>query len=222
MTSLNEDAVHWSLSLLSVYEQMAELKTNAVLQVLDDVKYVESERRYPLEGLLFANDKWRVFYHCHKDNLIHPDEHGHFHFFVRVDADKWSHFTGMSIDSQGQPLQWFMVNRWVTDGLWLERDFFAKAFESFLECFNNESLLSKWLMCLLQLYRNDLLSLLDQRNTTLVSRKNNHTKALEDRDIYTLATLKIQLQQSLENNLLNNTTVIPECDTNENATHQGA
>jgi len=215
MNNSNEHATYWSLNLLDLLQQMAEKNSNAVLEVLQGIDRLESERRYPDAGLLFADNQWRAFYHCHKDNLVHPDEHGHFHLFTDIGDQQWAHVAGLSIDANGQPLQWFMVNRWVTDGPWLGHELFLDKLNAVTADASNETLLGQWLASMLQLYNGSLPALLKDRDKALALKskdKSLHDKglkdkeqneAMEDRDIYTLATLEINLQKMLEQNLLN-------------------
>ncbi len=221
--NLSEHESYWSSKLLISLQEMAAHKTNSVLQVLADVEYLESERHYPESGLVFADKHWRAFYHCHESVSKHPNEHGHFHIFTDVGDLDWAHVAGLSIDIEGQPLQWFMVNRWVTDGPWLKADNFFKQLAFVTagdESVSNESvhyentgdkntcLVTNWMSALLQLYGDTLYELLFKRNAAIASHLNSQCRAevFEDREIYTLATKDIDLQLKLENSLLHNYT----------------
>lgn len=199
-----EHESYWSLNVLTLLQEMANRKTNAVLQVLADVEQVELERRYPESGLLFADKRWRAFYHCHEATSMHPDEHGHFHLFSDLGDESWAHVAGLSIDANGQPLQWFMVNRWVTDGVWLQQGGFFQQLALVLKNDESDGLVANWLISLLQLYRATLFDLLEKRNTAIESHLKGRSRleVFEDRDIYTLATQPINLQATLEKNLL--------------------
>lgn len=213
-----EHGSYWSLNILTLLQEMANKKTNAVLQVLADVEQVESERRYPESGLLFADKHWRAFYHCHEAASMHTDEHGHFHLFTDLGDGGWAHVAGLSIDVNGQPLQWFMVNRWVTDGTWLRKDDFFQQLAFVLANDESDDLVANWLVSLLQLYRATLFDLLEKRNAVIEShlKSQSRMEVFEDRDIYTLATWPINLQATLEKNLLQNhikaTQHVMECE----------
>jgi len=198
----SEDASYWSLRLLVLLQEMAAQKTNAVLQVLVDVDQLETECRYPESGLLFADKHWRVFYHCHEAASMHADEHGHFHLFTDIGNQAWAHVAGLSLGAEVQPLQWFAVNRWVTDGPWLESETFFDQMKYVTD--DNESLVASWLSVLLQLYRVPLFELLEKRDLQIKLKLKNRDQvdALDDRDLYTLATLPIDLQATLEKHLL--------------------
>ncbi len=201
-----ETATHesyWSERLFACLQAFADRGTNAVLQVLAGVDHIESEQRYPENGLTFAGQRWRAFYHCHAADSKHSDEHGHFHIFTACGKEAWAHVAGLSIDSNGQPLQWFAVNRWVTDGPWLERDDIMDRLDRAREG-ENDTATGRWLLALLQLYRAPLSTLLAHRDeqTGCHSKHRNREDVFEDRDIYSLATQRIELQSMLEKHLL--------------------
>jgi hypothetical protein len=194
---------YWSLRLLALLQEMVVQNTNAVLTILSDVDHLETECRYPESGLLFADKRWRVFYHCHEAISMHPDEHGHFHLFTDIGNQAWAHVVGLSIDAEGQPLQWFMVNRWVTDGPWLERAAFPDQLK-YVAVNDDEDLVESWLGALLKLYSCELSELLKKRDEqiTFYSKEKLRQETMDDREIYMLATQAIGLQFKLEKYLL--------------------
>jgi len=201
---ISEHENYWSLRLLALLQEMATQNTNAVLTILSDVDHLETECRYPDSGLLFADKRWRVFYHCHEAISMHPDEHGHFHLFTDIGNQAWAHVVGLGIDAEGQPLQWFMVNRWVTDGPWLERAVFPKQLK-YVAVNDDEDLVESWLGALLQLYSGELSELLKKRDEQIkfYSNEKGRQRTMESREIYMLATQEINLQFKLEKYLLN-------------------
>lgn len=203
--NLSEHESYWSSKLLTSLQEMAAQKTNSVLQVLADVERLEFERHYPESALVFADKRWRAFYHCHESVSKHPNEHGHFHIFTDIGDQNWAHVAGLSIDVEGQPLQWFMVNRWVTDGIWLKRDDFFGQLAFVTTSDMTDGLTANWLASLLQFYRNDLLDLLEKRNAAIEQhlKKRDREEIFDDRDIYLLASESINLQESLEICLVN-------------------
>ena len=209
---VDEHTRYWAARLLELTQEMARQGTNAAHQVLSAADSVTSGRNYPEDAMLFASGQWRAFYHCHDDELIHPDEHGHFHLFTDLGDQNWAHLAGLSVDAQGQPLQWFMVNRWVTDGPWLSEEYFAEKLKAVTADEEQEAYAENWLSVMLQLYRDTLSELLNERDRTLVSDSscNTITEALEDRDVYTLSKTAIDLQRTLEMNLLQDGNAIAE------------
>jgi hypothetical protein len=184
-------------------QQMASQHTNAVLMVLSGVEHLETERRYPEAGLCFGHGHWRAYYHCHEAASMHAGEHGHFHLFTDIGDQSWAHVAGLSIDAEGQPLQWFAVNRWVTDGPWLTRDRFFDQL-NWISADEEAGLVVNWLTALLQLYREPLYDLLCERDRQIkrLSQACGLEKTQENREIYLLARQSIELQSTLEKQLL--------------------
>lgn len=111
-------------SLVACLFEMAEAKTNPVLEIIAQDKALEENKKYPSELLQFNQSGWRAYYHCHPaaraGNHRFNGEHGHFHIFVRIqeNPEQWSHLVALAMDNMGQPLGWFTVNHWVTGEEW--------------------------------------------------------------------------------------------------------
>jgi len=203
MNKIIDRESYWTLRLFAILQEMAAQRTNAVLELVGNVDHFESEHSYPETSLFFAADRWRAFYHCHESTSLHPNEHGHFHIFTDTGKQQWAHVAGLSIDNMGQPLQWFMVNRWVTDGPWLEQENFPVQLKDAAHYDEKDKLVGRWLLVLLQVYRETLSGLLIKRDEQIQHhlRERSRAETLDDRDIYTLATHPIDLQSMLENHL---------------------
>jgi hypothetical protein len=205
--SMNTSTLHesyWSRQLYACLREMALRDTNAVLMTLEHADAVERGRRYPADGLTFANKRWRAFYHCHEEGSArYENEHGHFHIFTDIGDQQWAHVAGLSIDSRGQPLQWFTVNRWVTDGPWLDREQLLKNLQTSVAS-EQESLSGRWLFAMLQLYLGELVELFHARDIRVQGggEQKELEAILKDRSMYTLAARPIELQAMLERYLL--------------------
>jgi hypothetical protein len=206
--TVQQQATDWPLRLLWLLQQMAENNTNAVLMLLADVGQLETERHYPAAGLLFGSGRWRAYYHCHEAEAMHADEHGHFHLFTATDTQAgdqaWAHVAGLSIDSEGQPLQWFAVNRWVTDGPWLAAETFHEQLNYISPDDAEQDLVAGWLAVLLQLYREPLYELLCARDRRIaqLSKAGSSAETLENRALYSLAVQAVDVQSTLEAQLI--------------------
>ena len=193
----------WSHQLFDCIREMAMLQSNAVLQVLAGVDMVEAGRHYPDGGLSFAGNRWRAYYHCHEAAENDDREHGHFHVFTATGMGEWAHVAGLAMDVYGQPVSWFAVNRWVTDGPWLERAQLEHRLQS-LKPDRQESLVGRWLCAMLQAQQTELAELFVARDQRLrcYQQQSDDTGLLDDRDLYLLATKPVALQAMLEKNLL--------------------
>jgi len=200
---VRDDAAFWAGELFASLQALAARRSNAVLLILAGEEHPSRGCRYPDAGLDFAGGRWRAFYHCHDSDPVPAGEHGHFHIFTTVGEQAWAHVTGLSIDNMGQPLQWFAVNRWVTDGPWPEAGELLRRLSAAASD-TADPLVGRWLLALLQLDRSGLAQLLARRDRELArqARGRDVAEVLEDRALYTLATQDIDMQSLLENALL--------------------
>ena len=201
---------------------MAAEHTNPVLTLLANVNQLQTERHYPENGLNFAGGYWRAYYHCHESTPMHKNEHGHFHLFTDIGNQHWAHVAGLSIDAEGQALQWFTVNRWVSDGPWLVTTDFRRQLQYISAKSTQQNLVARWLEVLLQLYCEDLYSLLVSRDKKLqqFAAGQSREQILEDREIYQLSAQDIDITRMLENYLLDRSTSVSELNNNNEQTQR--
>ena len=193
-------------SLFDCVQRMGEQASNAVLEVLGDSREMVQERRYPRSPLLFAEGRWRAYYHSHALAAAATREHGHFHIFVADPADDgqvaWIHLAALAMDLEGQPLRWFATNRWVTSGPWGQRDTLMAEIDR-LQASAGDALLVQWLVAMIRLYRDDIAVLLDARDDSRGEAMHNARmeQVLADRSLYELADTPIDLLQRLQRQL---------------------
>ena len=202
----NHETDKFARQVIECLRKFGAEQSNPVLHLLENQPPVD-RAKYPETALGFGNDQWRVFYHCHDSVEQHGDEHGHFHFFTRSPTDQnnetaWSHLVALSVDGMGQPLQWFMVNQWVTASEWFLNEWLEDAFSG-LSKSNEEHLLQRWFQSMLCLYRDEITYLLRLRdkNFAFLCNKSDLKSCLQDRDIYMLAVEPIALIEKLQANL---------------------
>ena len=202
MLSSNEAAIDFMHTL----NQLGAQKTNAVLEVLDGCRPV-SKQKYPDDRLHFANNGWRAYYHCHDVPGDNTAEHGHFHLFVRVNDDKdWCHVCALSIDDEGQPLSWFMVNQWVSGTPWLSADKIAPLLDT-ITIPESVTVTERWLLNLLIVFRDTIKELLFKRDQVLrrLIDKSTQDDIFNDHQVYGLCRHAIKLESALMG-VLNNET----------------
>jgi hypothetical protein len=153
----------------------------------DDPEDIVQWEHYPDRDVVNGPMKCRYFYHCHPPEERSSGEHGHFHLFVdkgaiiedvqplvtgrpgpesQVDV---VHIAGLSISTDGLPLEWFTVNRWMTDE-WL---YPAESIIAILSQINfrgrrGNGQVNRWLTAMVALYRNEIAELLVQRDAVLL------------------------------------------------------
>ena len=194
-------------ALITCLLDMADAKTNPVLQVIPQDLVVEENKKYPADLLQFNHTGWRAYYHCHPANRAgnhhFQGEHGHFHIFVRtqIDPEKWSHMIALAMDNMGQPIGWFSVNHWVTGETWQDSTILSSYLESIpyeqLEDLksNKTSMVERWLLSLLALSRVQVNSVLHERDKVLIQKQLNQTKIdiKQDKEVYLLSEIPINL-----------------------------
>lgn len=185
--------------LVECIQGFASQGSNPVLSVLQTDQPLENNKRYPEPILTFCDAGLKAYYHCHPSVSRPEGEHGHFHIFVGLADQQWSHVAGLSMDRQGQPLQWFTVNHWVTGEEWAEPQAIVTAVKG-LSDGAGLSLTEAWLWHMLHFYLPTIYDLLEIRNQhiTSLSRQGQDPDVLQDRDIYLLSCQAINLFQDLE------------------------
>ena len=124
---------------------LAESGSSVVAEVLRGQDAFTQWKHYPKGDVYDKTTHGQYYYHAHPSDL-RGGEHGHFHTFVRagrlpkpvkpahlpatvdrpLDRKALAHLVGISMDQQGNPVQLFTVNRWVTGESWyVARDVIA-------------------------------------------------------------------------------------------------
>lgn len=188
-------------ALVQCINQFALQETNPVISILPDSGVVKANQKYPRPMMTFSGIGLRAYYHCHTSDSRPEMEHGHFHIFLKVDNEQWSHLAGLSMDRMGQPIQWFTVNRWVTGETWNTAEILAIFFNQLLESkTRNSDLVERWLLAMLGFYQqtiNHLLEKRDQRLEELAQGEDIET-TLKDHNIYDLSQSTVNLLSDLE------------------------
>ncbi|MCZ6645882.1 MAG: hypothetical protein O7B79_06530 [SAR324 cluster bacterium] len=98
---------------LALRAGMEKLKAGggSVISLVMDGKELEDWEMYPWDGGIFdKKTRSQYYYHSHPQS----PEHGHFHAFFHH-GKQLAHLVAVAMDNQGEPLELFTVNRWVTD-----------------------------------------------------------------------------------------------------------
>ena len=185
--------------LLSVLTDMGEQKTNPVLLTLPDSEHIELKHKYYITPFQTKNLCFKGFYHCH----TYPDkinsEHGHFHFFIKLNKSKtWQHLAALSMNQQGQPEQWLTVNQWVTNSSWVEKKDLDTLVKDLL-IFESENLLHEWIVAIIILYSDQLKELIEQRDQqlSLIKTTTENPDIINDRSLYRFSSAQIFLENKL-------------------------
>ena len=194
-------------SLVACLLEMAEAKTNPVLQVIPESLVIEENKKYPTKLLQFSGLGWRAYYHCHPASRAghhrFQGEHGHFHIFVRTreNPEQWSHLVALAMDNMGQPLGWFTVNHWVTGESWKSASILSSYLDS-VPFEKTESLLECWLLSLLALSADAVRFVLNKRDNVLATKQEQTREKdiKQDKDIYLLSEEAFNLKELINLN----------------------
>jgi len=184
--------------LVSCIQAFAAEESNPLLATLPANSVVETDTRYPVDRYRFDGLGMNAYYHCHGANNRPEQEHGHFHLFLQS-GNKWSHLAALSMDQQGQPLQWFSVNLWVTGEAWGETADLLEQLDR-IPCEPALSLTEQWLLAMAHFYRPVLQQLLEQRDQQIEALACGRDLATvqQDRQIYTLSSREIKLLEDIQ------------------------
>lgn len=199
LTKLDHDQDQlWASRLVECMNNMGERHTNAVLLSLDGSKSVKPYQRYPETSYYFGNKYWRAFYHSHEAPNKPNDEHGHYHFFTRINQEEdWSHVIAMGMNDVGQPLRLFTTNLWVTDGKWFDASQLMDQI-SLLAKSQGEELATEWFKYVLLLFQYEINELLIARDNKVAKLFPKHQEQCYiDRSVYYLSEMNINLSQQL-------------------------
>lgn len=194
--------------VLDCLRVMGKAGTNPVAQILaHQGQFVELEH-YPAGDVHDLESGSQYYYHAHR-----PEEHGHFHTFLRtdhlpdpirtehaespgVDEEGITHLVGVSMNSIGLPTSLFTTNQWVTGETYSSADKVA----SMLECFDVDHTFpchatNRWISALLRLFRPQIVYLLHQRDMklSLWRRTYPNVNAFEDRRLEITSEMDIDI-----------------------------
>lgn len=173
---------------------------------------------YP-EGDVFDRDSHaQYYYHAHRSA---PDEHGHFHLFLRKagmpdgigpaphagSAQDWptgegqlSHLVAVAMDSHGWPIRLFCTNRWVTGETWYRAEDVVRMLDRFVVDHAYPSWpVNRWLTAIVQLYHPQISQLLLERDRRIADHaaRNPDLDPLEDRRLEVTGAFDIAVEQQI-------------------------
>ncbi len=184
-------------------------------RVLPDDATAKIWEHYPPDDVVNGPAGSRYFYHCHPPGERMAGEHGHFHLFFDKSAMPGGtvpkiaaplaprdqpradvvHIAALAISNEGLPLQWFGINRWVTDE-WLYPAYAVLAvLEDFdLRGVNGDPLVNEWLTAMVGLSRHEIAQVLRDRDIVLELKDESG----EDRAVEVTSAAPVSLDALLE------------------------
>jgi hypothetical protein len=190
-------------TMLSIHQAL----TNDGLSILDELlreqedRQIETWAHYPSADCLDANTGAMFYYHAHDAADWQREEHGHFHLFIRADAEvDFSHLMAISMTAHGLPTALFTTNRWVTDESLLPA---AELLEHRWEIARARPswMVAQWLNTLVKLVYPYAAEVLQRRDRAIgmsgATPLTGERIQPEDRTIHILSEIRIDLMQIL-------------------------
>ncbi len=178
---------------------------NIVGELLRDAGTFYEWNHYPDGDVYDPVSHSQYYYHTHpKDQR--PDEHGHFHIFLRPkgmppgiepapledyeppkgDNDALSHLIAISCDPGGTPMKLFTTNRWVTGEVWYGAVDVCRMLNYFIIDHVRPSLaVNIWVSGMVGLFRPQIRALVMDRDAVVAAWAEDHggDNVFEDRDL---------------------------------------
>jgi hypothetical protein len=200
--------------IVRVMSQLAARGSSLCVASLAGAAAFKEWRHYPANDAVDAVHGTEFYYHAHSANERLPDEHGHFHVFVRPrSAKNFHHIVAISLNAVGLPTRLFLTNQWVTGESWVSAQRMTPLVTGF-ECRLSGRLspVASWITAMVRVYREEILSLHEQReawslgsSAAGVSDTVKHTKGaramkrglLSDQRFHVIAEQNINLPKRL-------------------------
>jgi len=196
--------------LVGSLQALSEKNQQVVQTLIADDVFVEWNH-YPENDVRDEKNASQYFYHAHPGLQRPFVEHGHFHLFVHAEkiglrrpdprySPAPAHLIAVSMDAQGIPSGFFIVNRWVTKGAWLTKAQCEHGLQHFkIQASKGKKEINTFLHSLVQLYRHHISALLEQRDVIMakLSEQRDRRTVFADQKIEVLCYVPIQLMEDI-------------------------
>lgn len=192
---------------------------NIVSELLRHERQFYEWEHYPDDDAYDPEYHAQYYYHAHASEERVPNEHGHFHTFLRQKgmppgirplpldeagakdpAGAMSHLVGISMDPFGKPFRLFVTNRWVTAETWYPANAVIKMTKRFaIDHARPSWVVNRWITALVQLFHDEIASLLRERDAVIRRWQAEHpeTFVFEDRRLNIAADRPISLPEKV-------------------------
>jgi len=200
---------------------LAKTGDNIVSEVLRHQGPFYEWDHYPKGDAFDRETRSQYYYHAHS-KAERPDEHGHFHTFMRAggmpdgvapadlpdnpiapDADggALAHLIAISMDRAGRPSKLFTTNRWVTGETWYPAEDVVRMLDGFdMETANPSWPANRWLTAMVRLFRPQIERLILARDQAIEAwaRDRPGVNVYEDRGLEVAAELEIDVDRQVD------------------------
>jgi len=202
--------------ILECCRVLARTSDNIVGEVLRDQGKFYQWNHYPGGDVFDHETHSQYYYHSHE----RPDEHGHFHTFLRPkgmppgikpapvpdlelpeeENEALSHLIAISMDEFGVPIRLFTTNRWVTGEIWYAAADVRAMLDRFLIDHARPSWpVNRWIGAMIRLYRPHITALIDARDGAMAAWQDAYPdrNAFEDRELEITSVMEISVDEQI-------------------------
>lgn len=205
--------------LLAWRQILAKTRDNVVGEVLRNESAFYVLDHYPRGDVYDPESHAQWYYHAH-DKRDRPDEHGHFHTFVRgrglpedlglssemkmkaAANDLVCHLVAISMDRSGWPRKLFTTNRWVTGETWFPAADVVRMLDRFdLQLARPSWIVNRWLSAMVVLFHPQIVDLLHARDARIEAWRASHpdtNDVHEDRRLEVTSELAVDVEAQVE------------------------
>lgn len=215
-TCATRDQAEAAYELLTCLKLFADADTSVVREILGDEAFVQWEH-YPPNDVFDPETRSQYYFHAHPPEGRETPDYGHFHTFLRRPLNETSdhsiagsagsdsgdgifHLVAISLDAHGMPWRLFTTNKWVTGETWCSASRAIAMLNEFKPGIADPAnLVSRWMTAMIQLFRPEIETILDQRDRTVAQWQLDHpgTDALEDRALEITAAVEISIHDQV-------------------------
>lgn len=205
--------------IVEVYRVLARTGDNVVGELLRGVETFFEWDHYPPGDVYDANSHSQYYYHAHPPAQRSPEEHGHFHTFLRPKGmppgikpapvaedlppdpnDALSHLIAISMDSRGLPIRLFTTNRWVTGEVWYRAEDVGRMLPRFVIDQTQPSwAVNRWISAVVALFRPQIGKLLQARDAAVAAweRERLPPNVYEDRELEVTSFAEVSIDRQV-------------------------
>lgn len=202
MATVSEPLLHAAHEALGIPLRYAQAGSSLAFAAMAGAGRCIELAHYPRQDVVDTLHGTRFYYHAHGARRHPGEEHGHFHlFFQGSQPEDFTHLAGISLDTQGQPIRLFTVNRWVTGEAWRPAAEVEPALARFaVQTRGRMAPVARWLTAMVRLYSPQLVQLVRRRDAVMARRSAGPGwEALcEDRRLDVVTQSRISLSRRIQ------------------------
>ncbi len=206
--------------VVEIYRVLAKTGDNVVGEVLRDTGNFYEWDHYPKGDVYDRETHAQHYYHAHPPEQRFPEEHGHFHTFMRPKGmppglkpadvpdrpkkddpnDELSHLIAIAMTAAGFPTRLFSVNRWVTGETWYRAEDVCVLLDYFDIGHARPSWpTNRWISAMIRLFKPQIVELLTARDRAVQdwAERRPGTDVFEDRKLEVTSYLDVSVEDQV-------------------------